>query len=106
MCRFAKFYASVCDNKFPSLNKSPSLVASLCEHQRYAIVVVFFTLTDRPQPYTVIYVVANPVRGLLDRKISEEHLQSSNKSIKKKKKKGIEGPICHFDFAAEVPESC
>ena len=31
----------------------------------------------------VLYVVANPVRGLLDRKISEEHLQSSNASIKK-----------------------
>ena len=26
-------------------------------------VVVVFTLTDRPQPYPVIYVVANPVRG-------------------------------------------
>ena len=35
-----------------------------------------------PQPYPVIYVVANPVRGLLDRKISEEHLQSSNESMK------------------------
>ena len=33
-----------------------------------------------PQPYPVIYVVANPVRGLLDRKISEEHLHSSNES--------------------------
>ena len=33
----------------------------------------------------VLYVVANPVvvRGMLDRKISEEHLQSSNASIKK-----------------------
>ena len=31
------------------------------ERHRYAIVVVFFTLTDRgPQPYPVIYVVANP----------------------------------------------
>ena len=28
-----------------------------------------------PEPYPVIYVVANPVRGLLDRKRSEEHLQ-------------------------------
>ena len=31
-----------------------------------------------PQPYPVRHVVANPVRGLLDRKISEEHLPSSN----------------------------
>ena len=35
------------------------------------------------KPYPVIYVVANPVRGLLDRKISEEHLPSSNESNKK-----------------------
>ena len=39
-----------------------------------------------PQPYPVIYVVANPVVvcGLLDRKRSEEHLliQSTNKSMK------------------------
>ena len=69
-------------------------------------VVVFFTLTDRastissnirgcflllfssqypigPQPYPVLYVVANPVRGLLGRKRSEEHLPSSNESNKK-----------------------
>ena len=29
------------------------------------------------------YMVANPVRGLLDRKISEEHIQSSNESKRK-----------------------
>ena len=41
-----------------------------------------------PQPYPVIYVVTDPVRGLLDRKRSEAHLQSSNKSkIKNKNKK-------------------
>ena len=33
------------------------------------------------------YAVATPVHGLLDRTRSEEHLQSSNESIKKKKKK-------------------
>ena len=33
-----------------------------------------------PQPYPVIYVGANPVRGVLDRKRSEEHLPSSNES--------------------------
>ena len=33
--------------------------------------------------YPVVYVVANPVRGLLDRKISEEHLPSSNESKRK-----------------------
>ena len=37
-----------------------------------------------PQPYPVIYVVANLVRGLLDRKISEE--TSSNQSMKIKTK--------------------
>ena len=36
-----------------------------------------------PQPNPVIYVVANPVRVLLDRKRSEEHLQSSNESKRK-----------------------
>ena len=37
----------------------------------------------------VLYVVANPVvvRGMLDRNISEEHLQSFNASIKKNDKK-------------------
>ena len=34
----------------------------------------------------MVYVVANPVRGLLDRKISEEHLQSSNESKKSQQK--------------------
>ena len=36
-----------------------------------------------PQPYPVIHVVANPVRGLLDIKRSEEHLPSSNESKRK-----------------------
>ena len=42
----------------------------------------FFTLNDRAptEPSNTDYVVANPVRGLLDRKRSEEHLQSSNES--------------------------
>ena len=49
---------------------------------------VFFIFTDRVSPiYPVIYAVANPVRGMLDRKISEEHLQSSNESIKQNKTK-------------------
>ena len=40
-----------------------------------------------PQPYPVMYVVANPVvRGLVDRKRWEEHLQSSNESMKTKQK--------------------
>ena len=30
--------------------------------------------TIGPQPYPVIYAVANPASGLLDRKISEEHI--------------------------------
>ena len=52
---------------------------------------VFFSLTDRAST-PVIYALANPVRGLLDRKRSEEHLQGSNENIKKEsatgKKKG------------------
>ena len=39
----------------------------------YVCVCVFFSIHSG---YPVIYVVANPVRGLLDRKISEGHLQS------------------------------
>ena len=45
---------------------------------------MFFTLTDRA---STIYVVTSPVRGLLDRKISEEHLRSSNESTKTKTKR-------------------
>ena len=45
---------------------------------------VFFTSTI---PSYTLYMVANPVRGLLDRKISEEHLQSSNESMKIKQKR-------------------
>ena len=50
------------------------------------IVVVFFTLTDRAStiPSNIHYVVANPLRGLLDRKRSEEHLSSSNAKEKHK----------------------
>ena len=44
-------------------------------------VVMFFTLTDRASTIYK-YVVANPVRDLLDRKRSGGHLQSSNESIK------------------------
>ena len=47
-----------------------------------------FTLlsTDRASAIpSNIYAVANPVRGLLNRKISEEHLQSSNESIDREK---------------------
>ena len=36
------------------------------------------------QPYPEIYAVANPIRGLVDSKRSEEHLQSSNVSVKNK----------------------
>ena len=47
---------------------------------------VFLHSAIGPQPYPIIYAVASPVRGLLGRIISEEHLQSSNESIKKNKK--------------------
>ena len=51
------------------------------------MVVVLLTLIDRASTiYPVTYVVANPVRGLLDRKRPEEHLQSSNEGIKTKQK--------------------
>ena len=39
------------------------------------------------QPCPVIYAVANPVRSLLDRKISEKHQQSCNLALKQKKVK-------------------
>ena len=39
-------------------------------------VCVFFTLIDRAStmPSNMLYVVANPVRGLLDRKISDRNI--------------------------------
>ena len=52
----------------------------------YVFLCVFFTLPIGPLLYPVIYVVVNPVRGLLHRKISEEHLQSSNESMETKTK--------------------
>ena len=43
-----------------------------------------------PQQYPVIFAAANPIRGLLDRKRSKEHLQSSNyENIKQKQKTEI-----------------
>ena len=49
------------------------------------VVDVFVTLTDRASTIpSSIVLIANPVRSLLDRKISEEHLQSSNESMKTK----------------------
>ena len=57
---------------------------------RVAVVLVFFTLlTDRASTIpSNIRGVANPVRGLLDRKRSQEHhLQSSNESMKTKQNK-------------------
>ena len=49
------------------------------------VVVVFFTLTDRAStiPSNTRGCQSGTVRGLLDRKRSEEYLQSSNESIKK-----------------------
>ena len=35
--------------------------------EQFLCVCAFFTLPIGPQPYAVIYVVANPVRGLLGR---------------------------------------
>ena len=74
----------------PALRKVPrALILFLL---RCWCVFVFFTLTDRAltvfsnirdcQSGTVLYC---SVRGLLERRISEEHLQSSNESIKKLK---------------------
>ena len=53
---------------------------------RQNVVVVFFTLTDRASTIPINTRGANPVRGLLDRKRSEEHLPSSNESKRKHKK--------------------
>ena len=46
-------------------------------------VVVFFTLTDRASTIPSNIRGSNPVRGLLDRERSEEHLPSSNESKRK-----------------------
>ena len=51
------------------------------------LLLFFSNLPIGPQTYPVIYVVANPVRGLLDRKRSEEHLQSSDESTRNEKTK-------------------
>ena len=45
-----------------SLQLKKTTVTQQVRH-RHVVVVVFFTLINRPQPYPVIYVVANPVRG-------------------------------------------
>ena len=53
-----------------------------------------------PQSYPVIYVVVNPVvRGPLDRKMSEEHQQSSNESMKTKKNDKKKGTISRLPVA-------
>ena len=61
----------------------------MLRRSRCVVVVVFFTLTDRASAinhtrYPVIYVVANPVRGLLDRKRSEEHIYQAPMRAKEK----------------------
>ena len=52
-----------------------------------SVAVVFFTLTDRAStiPSNIRGCKSLVVRGLLDRKKSEEHLQSSNESMMKTK---------------------
>ena len=48
---------------------------------------VLLTLTDQGQRYPMIYAVAaNPITGLLDRTLSQEHLTIFNESIKCKSK--------------------
>ena len=54
-----------------------------CPEQMYVrarVCVLRITDSIGFQPCSVIYAVANPVRGLLDRKMSVEHLQSSSES--------------------------
>ena len=51
------------------------------------------------QPYPELYaVVVDPIRGLVDWKRSEEHLQSSNDSIKNKTKR--------FDIFFSITGGC
>ena len=61
-----------------------------------------------PQPYPVIYVVANPVRGLLDGKRSEEHLPSFNESKRKtqthKNDKGKGAGIIKYTCQEKIDE--
>ena len=53
-----------------------------------------------PQPYPVTYyVVANPVRGLMETgKRPEKHLQSSNESMEIKQNKGDKKKTITFFF--------
>ena len=54
----------------------------------FCTIIVFFTLTDRASNIpSNIHVVANPVRGLLDRKRSEEHLIYKEKLQREQKDK-------------------
>ena len=46
--------------------------------------------------YPVIYVVANPIRGLLDRKRLEEYLQSSSESKKQNRNDKKKGAITKY----------
>ena len=50
----------------------------------YVIIQSIQSIKPYPVIYVVVYVVANSVRGLLHRKISEEHLKHDNKNDKKK----------------------
>ena len=67
----------------------------MCVSVRARACVCFHSKPIGPQPYPVIDVVANPVRGLLDIKRSEEHLKKLKREIfffnrtKTTKKKGM-----------------
>ena len=54
--------------------------------------------------YPVIYVVANPVHGILDRTISKEHLQSYSESTKTKTKTKNKGTITQSTCQKTVKE--
>ena len=64
----------------------------------------------RPQPYPVIYVVANPARGLLDRKISEEHLiykaPTRAKNTKTKTKQKRQNEMGKSNLTNDLMEQC
>ena len=69
-------------------------------------VIVFFTLTDWASTIpSNIYVVASPVRGLLDKKRSEEHIrQSSNESKKQNKNGKNKGTITKYTCQKKIEE--
>ena len=73
------------------------LVTNTSDKTRQKAVCVCSHLPIGPQPNPVMYVAANPVRGLLlDRKRSEEHLQMLQREHENKNKTKTKTTKIHF----------